>query len=260
MEIGRRSLSFPWTFARRVWVQTTWTMRASVWSVTHNIDMCTGFFNQSITCLHILVSFSSSLQPRDMKKARAVIPISWVWRTRPRRWSTFSKKMAMAGPGLRPPDPVLFLCHQTECQQGSDCRTPSLSFNSPPCTASAGTLLPTTAHGCQRLRPRSPGAGRVDLSLLCLQPGTPRPLSAPTPGVSAFREGGDRTNQAMGLAAASLLRAALSWRRAGWSPHVSSPVPRPSGSKASPGLSSSMRGSPCSLRMTLQERRTAVQG
>ena len=97
-------------------------------------------------------------------------------------------------------------------------------------------------------------------SLLCLQPGTPRPLPAPTPGVSAFREGGDRTNQAMGLAAASLLRAALSWRRAGWSPHVSSPVPRPSGSKASPGLSSSMRGSPCSLRMTLQERRTAVQG
>lgn len=32
---------------------------------------------------------------------------------------------------------------------------------------------------------------------------------------------------------------------------VPSPVPRPSGSKASPGLSSSMRGSPCSLRMTL---------
>lgn len=144
MEIGRRSLSFHWTFARRVWVQTTWTMRASVWSVIHNIDMCTGFFNQSITCLHILVSFLSSLQPRDMKKARAVIPISWVWRTRPRRWSTFSKTMAMAGPGLRPPDPVLFLCHQTECQQGSDCRTPSLSLTPLPAQHQQG-------HYCPRL-------------------------------------------------------------------------------------------------------------
>ena len=101
-------------------------------------------------CLHILVSFLSSPQPRDMKKAHAVIPISWVWRTRPRRWSTFSKTMAMAGPGLRPPDPVLLLCYQPECQEGSDCRTPSLSFPSPPGIASAETRLPTAPHACDR--------------------------------------------------------------------------------------------------------------
>lgn len=100
----------------------------------------------------------------------------------------------------------------------------------------------------------------MDLSLLCFPPGTPRPLPAPSPGYSAFRVCGNRTSRAMGLAAASLLRAALSWGRAGWSPQVSSPVPRPSGSKASPGLSSSMRGSPCSLRMMLQEGRQAVHG
>lgn len=89
------------------------------------------------------------------------------------------------------------------------------------------------------------------------------PDSHPCLRVSVFRMAGKEGSRAVGLAAPSLLPSSYAWtelsqRSAGLSLQVSSPVPRPSGSKASPGLSSSMRGSPCSLRMTLQERRQSL--
>lgn len=104
----------------------------------------------------------------------------------PRQWQ-------WQGRVLGPPDPVLFLCHQTECQQGPTV-TPSL-----PTPSRHSISRDTTAHGCQHRTPTAPGLGEWTLSLLCFQPGTPAPLPLPPPGISAFREGGDRTSQAMRL-------------------------------------------------------------
>lgn len=131
--------------------------------------------------------------------------------------------------------------------EGSDCRTRSLSFPSPPW---GGIAREATAPGFPDPAPGSSASGLLlpgahpafrmagKESRVCGGVGCPTPLAL-TPGVRA------------------LLRQECG---PGPPPQVPSPVPRPSGSKASPGLSSSMRGSPCSLRMTLQKNREVIPG
>lgn len=132
-----------------------------------------------------------------------------------------------------------------------------------------GITREVTARGFLGSTPGLFGTGKMDHPLFCFLPGTLRASSfyTVTPVLGSQPSELQRQEETFGGVGCPILPTLTpgygqhaETEEPRQSPQVPLPVPRPSGSKASPGLSSSMRGSPCSLRMTLQERRWAVHG
>lgn len=184
---SRRSLSFHWTFAREsVGTNNLDDEGFCLVCYTQYRHVHRFFLNQSITCLHILGPFHPHYVQRHEEGTCSYPHFMGVENKTQKMEHSFSKTMAMAGPGLRPPDPVLFLCHQTECQQGSDCRTPQPLLNPLPAQHQQG-------HYCPRLptpvTPQPRGLGEMDLPSSASSLALPGPLPRSHPGDLSLQGG-----------------------------------------------------------------------